>query len=124
MFRETNFSGAFQVVKGVLLSVVAALLLTFLFAAILRIFNLPNGVIRPVTVVIKALSVIAGCLLSLRESKGLLKGAIVGAFALMLTCFTFSAIGGNAPRAFLLELLFGVVIGGIGGVLSVNLKKS
>ena len=124
MNYEHGFSSAFQVLKGALIAVAAAFLLTFLFAAVVQIFSLPSGVVRPVVIILKAISVLVGCLLSVRESKGILKGVIVGAAALMLTSFAFSAISGHSAAAFFLEVLFGVVIGGIGGVLAVNLKKS
>ena len=123
MYREKNFSGVFEVVKGVVLSVAITFALTFLFALILQLFNLGDGAIRPVNTILKVVAVFLGCFLSVRAEKGLLKGAIVGGISLLLTCFALGAIGGHFPSLFFLELLFGVIVGGISGIITVNVKK-
>ncbi|MBQ8406877.1 MAG: YrzE family protein, partial [Clostridia bacterium] len=90
MYRERNFSGASQVFKSVLVSVVSCFVLTFLYALILRIFSLGDGGIRIVNSVIKVLSVFLGVFLFIRDEKGLLKGAISGGISLLLTSFAVS----------------------------------
>ncbi len=123
MYRERNFSGASQVFKSVLVSVVSCFVLTFLYALILRIFSLGDGGIRIVNSVIKVLSVFLGVFLFIRDEKGLLKGAISGGISLLLTSFAVSLAVGHFSVLFFLELLFGIIVGGISGVIAVNAKR-
>lgn len=115
----------FDALKGVLFSLSLLVIFTFLFALVLKIFPLPNSAVFPVSESIKALSVFLGCFFSVGKEKGLLKGALVGFFALLLSHLLFFAIGGGRLFSvfFLLELLFGALIGALSGILRVNLPK-
>ena len=82
-----------------------------------------SSVITPVNQVIKALAIFLGCLLSLRDTKGWLKGAIAGILVILFTYFIFAIIAGEISFGLsnVLEFLFGGVAGAISGVIAVNL---
>lgn len=118
-------SCVFQIAKGVVIAVVFSLAAVLVFALAIKIFSIPSEAITYVDQVIKAAAILVGCIFSLKEDKGLLKGAITGVIGVVLTYFIFSAIGDefNFSLLFLLELLFGAVIGGISGIIAVNIRK-
>lgn len=123
MYRERDFSSVFQIVKGTLISVAICFIGALLLAVLIRTFAWSDGVIRPVTTVLKAAAIFVGCLFSVREEKGLLKGVAVGAFSMMIACFLFCLIGGHFAKLFFLEVLFGLIIGALSGVIAVNVRR-
>ncbi len=122
---EKNVSFPFQVLKAVLFSLAFALVSTFIFALLLRFTPMPDGAVKPVVAVLKALCVILGVFLFVRGEKGLLKGAVAGGFCMLATRLLFSAFCGYFAGGFLiaLDLLIGVIAGGVCGVIAVNLKR-
>lgn len=111
-------------VKAVLIAIVCALVLTSIFALIMQIATLPNKVILPVNLTIKAVSVFTGCAVSLRGEKGWLRGMLVGFAFTCLSGLLFGLVGGDFSLTWLLivEVLFGAVIGALSGMFSVNLR--
>ncbi len=118
-------SGIFEVVKAVLIALAFCLVAVLLFAFIIKIAALPSEVITPVNQGIKSLAVLLGCIVGLGKEKGWLKGGIVGLLTIALAYLIFSLISGTFTFgvAILLELIFGVVIGVISGVVAVNMHK-
>lgn len=116
----------FQVLKSVLAAVLISLFFVLLFTVIIQLFALPAEVIKPVNQVFKILAIVAGGLLFIRGDKGLIKGAIYGLAAVILTFLLFGAISGSLSVSwkFPLEILLGAVAGGITGVIAVNIKTS
>lgn len=96
-----------------------------LFAFIVKVASLPSEAISPVNRVIKACGILLGCILSVRERRGWLKGLIAGGLSALLSFFLFSLIGGSFSFTPLLaaDVLFGGIAGGIAGVISVNLAR-
>ncbi len=123
MWRNQNL---FQVIKGVIISVIISLLSVLVFAYLIKAFSLSSSVIKPVNQVIKLVAVTVGALLSVRPPKGFIKGGLVGFFATFFEYLIFGAIAKSfafgATQA--LDLLFGLVMGMIVGVICGNLKKS
>lgn len=101
MQRSGLKGGAVEVGKSVGISVIVTLAAVLLFAFLIKIFSIGSSVITPVNQVIKALAIFLGCLLSLRDTKGWLKGAIAGILVILFTYFIFAIIaGGDLVRAF------------------------
>lgn len=123
MFEEKSNGFAFCLLKGVLYGVGFALATSLLFSLILSLFALPNAVVTPVTVVLKALSICFGVTVAVREEKGLLKGACIGVLIATLTAFAFGGVAGAISWKMLLELPFGAIVGAISGVLAVNTRR-
>ena len=85
MQRSGLKGGAVEVCKSVGISVIVTLAAVLLFAFLIKIFSIGSSVITPVNQVIKALAIFLGCLLSLRDTKGWLKGAIAGILVILFT---------------------------------------
>ncbi len=118
--------GIFTVVKAAGLSLAISLLGAVIFAVILRIGNVSEGIIYPINQTLKGLAIVLGALICVRGEKGWLKGGGAGLLFTALSYLAFSALGGDFSLSWLIfaELFLAFVIGGIGGMLAVNLKKS
>lgn len=115
---------AFEALKAAAAAVIFSLAATLAFAGIIKLFSVPSEAIAVVTRIIKAAAVFAGTVLFVREEKGIFKGAAAGAAAAAVTYFIFSAIAGEEfSPLFFAEVLFGGIIGGISGIIAVNIRK-
>ncbi len=114
-----------QIIKGVFTALISMLIAVFIFAWIVKIASLNSPVIKAVNQFIKVLSVFLGCFFSLKESKGLIKGFLIGALASVLISLVFALIGGfaNFGLSFVLDIIFMAIIGGVCGIISVNVKS-
>jgi len=123
--REDAFKRcAAEVLKAVVATVIFSLAAVLAFAGIIKLFSVPSEAITVVVRIIKAAAIFAGVVLFIREEKGIFKGAAAGIASVAVTYFIFSAIAGEAFSAlFFAELLFGGVIGGISGIIAVNIRK-
>ena len=115
-----------QVLKATCAAVVFSLVFVLVFTLIIQLASLSSSVIKPVNQVFKILAIAGGGLLFIRGDKGLLKGAIYGVCAVLLTYLLFSLIGGSFSISwfFLLELVLGAAAGAISGIIAVNIKKA
>ena len=115
----------FQVAKAVLGAILISLAFVLVFTVIIQLFSVPTSAIKPVNQIFKILAILGGGLLFIRGDKGLIKGLIHGVLSVLLTFLLFGLIAGNlsCDWKFLLELLIGVVAGGITGVIAVNIKR-
>jgi putative membrane protein (TIGR04086 family) len=108
-------------VIGTLLSVVFALLL----AVVVHFFPMRDGARLVVAQSLKALSLLMGCMLSLKTEGGWKKGMLTGVLFTMLTYLSFSGIGGFSwSWGILLDLALGVSVGALSGIAAVNLRRS
>ena len=114
-----------ELVKSIVIAVFFCLAAVLVFAFVISLASLPSTVITPVNQVIKAAAILLGCIVGLGDSRGLIKGAVVGLFSIFFSFLLFSFIGGalQFTPTFALELLFGAIAGGISGVVAVNLHK-
>ena len=113
-----------QVFKAPVIATAVALVATLAFAGVLRTTNLSQKSIVPVNFIIKAISVLVGCLCALRGEKGWLRGALSGLLFVFLSGLLFSTVGGGLSISWLLvvELVFGVFVGALSGIFAVNIK--
>ena len=118
--------GIFTVVKAAGLALALSLLGAVIFAVLLRVCNFKDGVIYPVNQTIKGLAIAVGSLVCIRGEKGWLKGGGAGLLFAGLSYLAFSALGGDFTLSWLIfaELALAFLVGGIGGTLAVNLKKT
>ncbi|MBO4989199.1 MAG: DUF3792 family protein [Clostridia bacterium] len=114
-----------DVLKCVGIALVTSLALELLFALLIKVFSLPNSVISPVNQCIKVISVFLGCFFGFSPEMGIIKGGIGGALSIVLTKLVFSFLAGSITWSlwFLAELLFGIVVGVLCGIITVNVKK-
>ena len=113
-----------QVFKATVIATAVALVATLAFAGVLRTTNLSQKSIVPVNFIIKAISVLVGCLCALRGEKGWLRGSLSGLLFVFLSGLLFSTLGGGLSISWLLvvELAFGVFVGALSGIFAVNIK--
>ena len=123
---KSEGGGVLSVIKGVGTAVIVTLVGVLIFAAVVKIASLGTGVIKAVNQFIKILSVFLGVSVSVRGKMGLVKGIAVGVCSTVITYLLFALIGGEVSfgTAFFIDLLFGLIVGGISGVISVNVKKN
>lgn len=115
----------FQVLKAVLAAVLFSLAFVLIFTVFIQLFTLSAEVIKPVNQVFKILAIVCGGLLFIRGEKGLVKGAIYGISAVLLTFLLFGLISMSLSFTWktAVELLIGAVAGAITGVIAVNIKS-
>ena len=82
----------FQVLKAVLAAVLISLGFVLVFTVIIQLFSLPLTAVKPVNQVFKIISIAAGGLLFIRGDRGLIKGAIYGVIAVVLTYLLYGLI--------------------------------
>ena len=113
------------VLKGVLIGVSICLAGVLVFAFVLKFTSLSQFWIKTVNQIIKLIAVTVACITSVRGNRGFLKGAVVGFGVVFVTFFLFGLISGGLSFGWgtLLEAVYGILIGLIGGILAVNLKK-
>lgn len=116
-----------QIIKGVLLATSVSLIGILIFALIIKFVGISSNLIMPINQVIKVISLFLGCFFALKtdSTKGLLKGLIIGFLYTIFAYLLFSLL--STKFAFNLtllnDILFGTLIGGICGIIAVNLRK-
>lgn len=115
----------FQVLKATLAAVIFCLACVLIFSLIIQLFSLPTDAVKPVNQVLKTLSIAAGGILFIRGGRGLIKGAVYGVIAVLVTYVLFSVIASSFAVSWLfaLEILLGAVSGAISGIIGVNIKR-
>lgn len=113
-----------EILKAVLLSLMSAIALVAVFALVKQLASLPDKIILPVNLTIKAVAIFIGCAGSLRGSRGWIRGIIVGLVFTCLSGLLFGLVGGDFAFTWLLivEVVFGAVTGGLSGAFAVNLR--
>lgn len=108
------------IVKGVLVSVFVSVVIILIFALVIKFLPVSSVAVKIVNQLIKVASIFIGCKLFISEKGGIVKGLILGLLYVVLVNLTFSLISGNCVSINLLNLLFGGILGGISGIISVN----
>lgn len=125
--KNTNKSMGLQILKGSITSVSITLVLILLFALLIRFVNINEGVIMPVNQFIKIVSIFLGVYSALKfhKEKGWVKGMLIGAIYSVLAFVVFSILSSQLSFSMstLLDILFSGIIGGLSGVIAVNMKN-
>jgi len=114
--------------KGLLASYIITIPAFLLFALILTNVDFPQKLVTPMVIIITVVSVVTAGSVSTRgvRSKGWLNGGIVG-FIYMLILYLFSSIvykNFSIDTNVVTMMVIGVLSGAIGGIMSINSKKS
>ncbi len=127
MVKNSNKSTGLQVLKGSITAVSITLVLILLFALLLRFTNISDKVIMPVNQVIKVVSIFFGVYSALKyhKEKGWVKGMLIGLTYSVLAFVVFAILSSsiNFGWSTLLDVIFGAIVGGIVGVIVVNMKR-
>lgn len=114
-----------SILKGTIYAITCSLILILIFALLIRFLNIPDGFIMPINQAIKIISLFLGNFLAFRGTdKGFIKGLILGLLYSFLSYIIFSFLCGNFNFGLttLTDLLFSAILGGISGIISVNIK--
>ncbi len=100
------------------------LTLEALFAVFVRAFALSSGAITAFNWLIQAAASFTCALLFIKSERTLFKGMAGGVLSVLLPMLVFGWIGGfHLNGFFLLKLLLGGVLGGLGALLGVKVRK-
>ncbi|MBR2220746.1 MAG: TIGR04086 family membrane protein [Clostridia bacterium] len=105
-----------------------SMLLVLVFAFLLRLFGFGEGAINVIVQIIKGASVLMGVMIAMKHQKemGFLTGLGIGLVFTVISFVVFSCLDGfrfEFSGTLLNDLIFGGIIGGICGIIAVNLKK-
>ena len=123
---ERDRGYVFEIVKANIIALIFALVAVLLSALVVKIFNINDKAIPIINPVIKSLSILLGCLLSLKKpNNGWLRGIICGFIFVWISFVVFSLL--DSKFVFGLSLLndcvLGMVTGMISGIIAVNIRK-
>lgn len=123
--KKVSFINA--TLKGALMALSCCLIGILIFAFVLRFIAISDSLIRPINQVIKTLSILFGTFCGLKKVKdmGLISGLVIGLLFTIISFVAFSVLDGNFDFSISLvnDCLFGSIIGGICGIIAVNLRK-
>ncbi len=129
VFSKTKSSGneslLFDYFKGILIASLCSLIFVVVFAFVIKWFDIADGYLNLITLMIKALSVIIGAIFAVKgKEKGLVKGAVFGLIYVIVAFVIFSLLAGgfSLGLSFVLDLAFATLLGGIVGIIKVNRK--
>ncbi|MBE7081157.1 MAG: TIGR04086 family membrane protein [Clostridiales bacterium] len=116
------FSG---ILKAVFSAVIITLVGVLIFAGLLKFTLLSQSVIKSVNQFIKIIAIFLGCSLNIRGKSGLVRGVVMAFLTTIVTYLLFSLFCGQIifGNSFILDLIFTSIIGGVSGIISVNIKK-
>ena len=120
-------SNMLNLLKGTLAAVSTTLILILLFALLIRFFDISDSWIFPVNQVIKVISLFVGIIstIKLDSKNGFLKGLLLAISYFLLSYIVFSILQGRLAFALtnLYDFLITVLMGGIIGIIVVNIKR-
>ena len=109
-----------SLLKGVLLAVAVTLVLVAVFALVISLFSVPDGVVRGVNQGIKLLAIVLGvrAAVSRGGEGGILRGALVGLAYMAVGVLVYALLTAQklSAVAYLADLLLGVAAGGLTGM--------
>lgn len=114
------------IIRGSLIAVSVSLVLILIFALAIKFLNINESWILPINQIIKIVSIFIGTLFAFgNRNKGFLKGLVIGIIYTILAYTIFSILAGQFSFTLnsFTDMLFGGIIGGISGIIIVNIKK-
>ena len=115
------------ILKGYMYSVLITCVFLFIYATILVNTDIGENTITPVVIIITAISILIGSSISCLKIKknGIVNGLCIGAFYFItlyiLSSITVTGFGINLKA--IIMILTGTALGGIGGIIGVNVGK-
>lgn len=111
--------------KATIISIICSLILIFILAILVSCTNIKENIVNPSVIFISAISILIGGFLVSKKvkKKGIICGVILG-IIYMLIMYIFSSLMNmnfSLESNSLIMIVFGILGGGIGGILGVNL---
>lgn len=118
-----------SILRGSCIAVSISLTLILIFALVIKFLNINDGWILPINQIIKIVSIFFGVLFAFNQynkGKGFFKGLMIGVIYTVLAYGVFSILAGEFSFTLtsVSDMLFGGIIGGVCGIIVVNLRKS
>jgi putative membrane protein (TIGR04086 family) len=114
------------ILKASLFAVIISLICFVLFALVMKLANLQESIIPPVNQAIRIVSMVVGGAAAARssKSKGWLKGALTGLLYIVWAFIISGIFGGGYifDTVLLSDVLLGIVVGAIGGIIGINIE--
>ncbi len=126
MQKGTIKQSIFNILKGVLFSLIISIALVLILAVIAKYTDISDKTISIINQIIKVIALLFGILIGVKNQKGgLIIGAIVGLLYTLITFAIFSAISGKLTfdKITVFDFLISIAVGAISGILTVNLKS-
>lgn len=114
------------ILKGTLMSLIITLVVILVFAGIIKLTEMKDGTIHFINQIIKAFSILCGCLFGIKNGKAFFKGIAIGVISMLVAyiIFTILAKKNIFELSLLYEIIFGAVGGGISGMITGMIKKN
>ncbi len=115
-----------DILLATLFSVLISILLTLALALVVKFVNIGDSALKITNQAIKIISILFGMIAGIKHlANGAAKGALVGVFYALITALMFSLLDKSAfGKVFdWIDALFSIAIGGISGILAVNVKS-
>ena len=113
-----------EIIKGVIISIIATMIFLFIFSLILTYTNISESFIAPVIIVITAISIFLGSSIGNIKLKknGMLNGALVGGIYLISIYILSGLINQNFSLSMqsIIIIIAGMICGMFGGIIGVN----
>lgn len=125
--KKINNNMFYSIIKGFLISLVISVISIWIYALILVKTNIQENTITTVIIAISGISVLLGSLIACLKVKknGVLNGVCVG-LLYFLSLYILSSIalcGFGFSISSLIIMIVTVILGTVGGVIGVNLKR-
>ena len=126
-YAESNKNNIVTIIKGSAIALAISLIGLLVLSIILTYTNLSENFTVPIIIMINAVSIIIGSMISVKKvkNKGYINGGIVGFIyilciyilsSMIVTGFTFNLTTG-------ITILIAIIAGIIGGIIGINIKK-
>ena len=116
-----------KILYGAITALACSLALILIFALLLRFLNIDAIFVMPINQAIKILSILIGVFIGLKgnKSKGFIKGVLIGFLYAVLAYFIFGILSlkFNFSVTILIDIIACSMIGGICGIIGVNIGK-
>lgn len=125
MWNEDNSQGfLLTIIKGVVLTALVTMICLLVFSLVIRLAYLEGSIVKWINQFLKIFSIFIGVFFSVKANGGILKGSLIGGLSTVVIFVIFAIISGQkvALISFFADILFGVIVGGIIGIMAVNRK--
>ena len=125
MWNEDNSQGfLLTIIKGVVLTALVTMICLLVFSLVIRLAYLEGSIVKWINQFLKIFSIFIGVFFSVRANGGILKGSLIGGLSTVVIFVIFAIISGQKVTliSFFADILFGVIVGGIIGIMAVNRK--
>ena len=125
--ENIDSNNAIRILRGTVFAVIFSLVLLICVALILANTSLPEGVMIPAIIVISAISILIGSLISSRKIRknGIVNGGMVGLMYILSLYILSSLIKQNFEISInsIIMIIVCIIAGCIGGIIGVNIRK-